>query len=475
MTYRLEGAALNTHGNTQPAHGQNTGGTNQNLQLPWGRGFALSVVYHPDSKYIGRHFRLKPRSQTSLGRATSLLGEDALKDSSISRNHVTFEVGRRSGTLRDEESLNGTQVNGCSVEQADLVSGDRITLGPVSLLYHHALPEGSLHSLTGIVGVSSAIRLVVESIKHVAGHETTVLVSGESGVGKELVATALHEQSNRKGKLVQVNCGGMPDTLLYSELFGHERGAFSGAERSRRGLVEEAEGGTLFLDEIGDASPLLQTALLRFLQEGEVRPLGSNQVKRVNTRVVVATHRRLDEMVENGEFREDLYARITGWVVEVPPLRDRKEDILCLLRHFVAAENGPSEFSANFIDALLSYNWPRNVRELQNVVRSAVIQTEGRNKLRLTPALRKLLKRPPATRHLKAVARMEPKPGTEQLVAALKVHRGNIRRLSVEFGVARTTIYRWAKDAGLDLKSYRRVVRVGVPTTPFSKDDVADD
>jgi DNA-binding NtrC family response regulator len=194
--------------------------------------------------------------------------------------------------------------------------------------------------------------------------------------------------------------------------------------------------------------------------------LGSNQVKRVNARVVVATNRKLEERVISGEFREDLYARITGWVIEVSPLRDRKEDIIHLLRHFAATLKGPNRFSVDFMDALIRYDWPRNVRELQNVVQSAVIQSDGRKKLHLTPQLRKLIKSPPNLKHLETPVSREARPDRAGLHVLLQQHLGNIRRLAQEYGVARTTVYRWAKEAGLDPNSYRNTPRRGTPTTP---------
>jgi DNA-binding NtrC family response regulator len=438
------------------------------LKLPWGRGWALSVVHHPDAQLIGRIVPLKTGSSFTLGRGCDALGDGGMADSSISRNHTAFNVSREGVIVEDQNSLNGTTVNGRVVEKQVLVGGDRITIGPIRLLLHRALPKSPVHDMPAIVGVSSAMRLVIESVTHVAPHDTTVTILGESGAGKELVAQAIHERSGRRGKMLRVNCGGIPDTLLYSELFGHEKGSFSGADSSRKGLVETAAGGTLFLDEIGDASPQFQTALLRFLQEGEVRPLGSNRVKIVDTRVVVATHTDLEKRVHQGRFREDLLARINGWVIEVPPLRERKEDIIHLLRHFSAMEDGPQRFSAELIDAMLAYHWPRNVRELQNTVRAAVIQRPGCDCLVLTDAMRQLLNAPPSVRHL-AAALPVTRPSQNELHALIKKHRGNIRQLALKLGVARTTLYRWVKEEGIILSAYRGVSPKGVATTPSVK------
>ncbi len=205
-----------------------------------------------------------------------------------------------------------------------------------------------------------------------------VLITGESGTGKELVAQAVHGYSSRRPRpLVAVNCGALSETLLESELFGHVRGAFTGAERTRRGLVAEADGGTLFLDEIGEISPRLQVQLLRVLQSGEIRPVGSDTTQRVDVRVIAATHRQLERLVADGRFRQDLYYRLKVIEVRVPPLRERPDDIPMLVERFLRRGERTLTIDEDALTLLRSWPWPGNVRELENVVAQAVALSPG--------------------------------------------------------------------------------------------------
>jgi DNA-binding NtrC family response regulator len=230
-----------------------------------------------------------------------------------------------------------------------------------------------------MVGGSAAMRRVFELIESVAPVETTVLIAGESGTGKELVARAIHDRSPRRSRpFVGVNCAAITETLLESELFGHVRGAFTGATTARRGFFEEASSGTLFLDEIGDISPATQVRLLRALQEREVRPVGSNEVRRVETRVVAATNKDLVAAVRSGQFREDLYYRLNVISIELPPLRSRLDDLPVLAHHFVQKHSNRLGKDVRRLDpAVLElfarYRWPGNVRELEHAVERAVV------------------------------------------------------------------------------------------------------
>jgi formate hydrogenlyase transcriptional activator len=234
-----------------------------------------------------------------------------------------------------------------------------------------------------IVGRSPALREVLHLVDLVAGTDATVLISGETGTGKELVARAIHEQSTRRnGPLVSVNLAAIPASLIASELFGHEKGAFTGALQRRLGRFEMAEGGTLFLDEVGELPPEAQVALLRVLQEGEIERVGSGRPIRTNVRVVAATHRNLEEEVAAGRFRADLYYRLNVVPVAIPPLRDRTEDIPLLVRHFVDRSARNCGKTIRNVDdgtmrLLQSHSWPGNVRELQNIVERAVIFAEA--------------------------------------------------------------------------------------------------
>ena len=234
-----------------------------------------------------------------------------------------------------------------------------------------------------ILGTSESMRLVFKTIAKTADFKTTILITGESGVGKELVAQALHRRGARgRGPFVAINCGAIPAALLESELFGHRRGAFTDATSDHRGLFEEASGGTLFLDEIGDLPLPLQVKLLRVLQEETIRRLGDTRDTKVDVRIVAATHRDVAAEVQAGRFREDLYYRLNVLTLHVPPLRERKEDIPLLVDHFLAKHNAKFRTNLRGVAAeahrlLLAYPWPGNVRELENTLERGVVLAEG--------------------------------------------------------------------------------------------------
>ena len=228
-------------------------------------------------------------------------------------------------------------------------------------------------TFANIIGKSAKMQEIFSIVQRIAKTNSTVLISGESGTGKELIARAVHYNSGRRGKFVSINCGALPETLLESELFGHERGAFTGAIREKRGLFQEADRGTIFLDEIGETSLGMQIKLLRVLQERVVRKVGSNVENQVDVRVIAATNRDLAESIQKGTFREDLFYRINVIPIELPSLRNRKEDIPVLTEHFIAKFSAALEIphkriSADAMRAMEKYHWPGNVRELENVV-----------------------------------------------------------------------------------------------------------
>lgn len=239
------------------------------------------------------------------------------------------------------------------------------------------------YSFSNIVGQSPEIQSVFKSVEQVAPSRATVLISGESGTGKELIAAALHHNSERRDRpFVKLHCAALAETLLESELFGHERGAFTGADRRRIGRFEQADGGTLFLDEIGEVSPATQVKLLRVLQEHEFERVGGNQSLKVDVRLVAATNRDLKKMVDEGTFREDLYYRLNVINLRLPPLRERADDIAALAMHFLqryAKEDGKDvqRLDDETLRILRAYRWPGNVRELENVIERAVVLVDG--------------------------------------------------------------------------------------------------
>jgi len=242
-------------------------------------------------------------------------------------------------------------------------------------------------AIAGMIGSSDVMQDLYNRIHKVAPTAATVLIHGETGTGKELVARALHEESQRNNHLmISVNCAAIPDTLIESELFGHEKGAFTGAQSNREGLVAAADGGTLFLDEIGELPLEAQARLLRVLQEGEVRPLGSVESRKVDVRLVAATHRDLRKLAKEGKFREDLYFRINVVQLTLPPLRERGRDIIniaeSLLQRYCSQFGKPQlKLSADAVEAIMGYSWPGNVRELENAMQRAVILCEDSSEI----------------------------------------------------------------------------------------------
>ena len=308
-----------------------------------------------------------------------------------------------------------------------------------------------------IVGRSARLKQVQELIEAAAPTEATILVVGESGTGKELVARAVHANSARaSGPFVAINCGALPETLLESELFGHVKGAFTGAQFSKPGLFEEAEAGTIFLDEVGETTPATQVKLLRVLQEQEIRRVGDTRTIKVNARVVAASNRDLMSLVREGKFREDLYYRLNVISVEVPPLRDRMEDLPLLVRHFLekyAAKTGRAdkELSQQTMTLMERYAWPGNIRELENAIERAVILSKeavigpddlpqavraGHEARGLASGLE------PGGLSLEELERT-------YIVASLDRFGGNQAATAAALGISRTTLWRKLKSYGL--------------------------
>jgi transcriptional regulator with GAF, ATPase, and Fis domain len=240
-------------------------------------------------------------------------------------------------------------------------------------------------SVDEIVGADFGLKRIMEMVRQVAPIDTPVMLLGESGVGKEVIANAIHYLSRRRNApLVRVNCGAIPGSLLDSELFGHEKGAFTGAIESRKGRFERADKGSIFLDEIGDLSPQAQVRLLRVIQNNEIERVGGKSTIAINVRIIAATHRNLEEMIASGRFREDLWYRLNTFPIMIPPLRQRKEDIPALIHHFLERKSKEMKIhtvpviTAADIERLKAYSWPGNVRELENLIERALIQSRGR-------------------------------------------------------------------------------------------------
>ena len=302
---------------------------------------------------------------------------------------------------------------------------------------------------TPIVGESPKMHHVMDMLRTVAETDSTVVIRGESGTGKELIARAIHAQSRRRFfPIVAVNCGSIPETLLESELFGHEKGAFTGAQYRRKGKIELAHGGTLFLDEIGDISPKMQIDLLRVLETKRFNRLGGDQEVTSDFRLVCATNKDLEKLVEERAFREDLYYRINVFTVQLPPLRERTGDILPLARHFVqkyarAMAKPPLEISPEAEAVMLAYRWPGNVRELENAVERAMVIGKGPTIQRgdLPLALDGEVQ-DPSDRSLAALEK-------EHIERVLAQHDGNVTQSAQVLGIDRATLYHKIKRYGL--------------------------
>jgi two-component system NtrC family response regulator len=302
-----------------------------------------------------------------------------------------------------------------------------------------------------MLGANPQMQAVFDFIRKVAPTSASVLILGESGTGKEMVAQALHRRSAQKsGPFVAINCNTIPENLLESELFGHEKGAFTGADRQRKGHIETAAGGTLFLDEIGELPASVQVKLLRFLQEKCFQRVGGRQEIQSDARVLAATNRNLQESVASGKFREDLYFRLAVVVLKVPPLRERGDDIILMAKAFLhdyAVEHAKTSltFAPDALRAVSLYRWPGNIRELQNRVRRAVIMADGKRvtakDLELTDTLSAL---PPQT--LKEARESVER---EMVQDALRRHRGKITSAALELGISRPTLYELMEKLGI--------------------------
>ena len=331
---------------------------------------------------------------------------------------------------------------------------------------------------TAIVGNSPAMVAVYRLIARVAATDSTVLIAGESGTGKELIARALHDNSGRITKpFVPINCGAFTETLLESELFGHVRGAFTGAANSHRGIFETASGGTVFLDEISETSPAFQVKLLRVLQEQEVRPVGASESRRVDVRIVAATNRPVQDLLNSDDFRKDLLYRLSVIHIQLPPLRERKEDILLLVEHFLNRTNAKLKRTVvappETIDWLKSRAWPGNVRELENAVERAVtLNASGRllpedfTQFTPTPFLQTSEESARIAAHSQTPILLNNQaawqcavPSTlneverQHIVATLRYTEGNKLRAAELLGIGRYSLYRKAERLGIDLDS----------------------
>src|SRR5215472_14628969 len=334
-----------------------------------------------------RAVNLEVKSGTDVGRRVRIdrpmfiigTGETAdlrLTDQTVSREHLRVSLLPNGIHLVDEGSTNGSWIGGVRIADVILTQDTALDLGTTAIALRIEsgpldLPISDNAAFGTAIGVSAAMRHLFAVLERASASDVTVLLEGESGVGKEVLARGVHEKSARTtGPFVAVDCGAIPSGLIEAELFGHEKGAYTGATEARKGVFEQADGGTLFLDEIGELPLDLQPKLLRVLEQREVRPLGTAVSRPVNVRVIAATNKRLAEAAHKNEFRRDLFYRLAVARVTVPPLRDRPEDIVPLAKAFlrVALNDPGAELPVDLGAMLTSYRWPGNVRELRNVI-----------------------------------------------------------------------------------------------------------
>jgi DNA-binding NtrC family response regulator len=404
----------------------------------------------------GARYSLRDLDRVEIGRGAELTAarrgsalQLAVPDPWMSTHHLRFERDLAHWTAVDAGSRNGIRVNGARQERAIVQDRDVIEAGRSFFFLRCAeLMDAPSPARPGepslLRTLDPALARTFEELGRIAASRISVLIGGATGTGKERVARAVHQGSRRSGAYVAVNCGALPAGLVESELFGHKKGAFSGAIADSPGLVISSSGGTLFLDEIGDLPLPAQATLLRVLEEREVRSVGAAVAVSVDLRVVAATHRDLDAMVEAGTFRADLVARLSGFRIELPPLCERTVDLGIIL-----AEVAPEPtLSAAAARALFAYAWPHNIRELVRVTERAAALAAGAelqtNHLPEEIAAAKFTAAPP----------LPPDARREELVALLEKHKGNISKVA-DLGRVRQQVQRWIKRYAIDAERYR--------------------
>jgi sigma-54 dependent transcriptional regulator, acetoin dehydrogenase operon transcriptional activator AcoR len=405
-------------------------------------------------------------------RAQSGPGELAVEvpDSRMSIEHVELRQIDGGWVARDQGSKNGMLLDGRTVHEAELSDGDLLQLGHTFFRFRTDVPAiGSaaidFANQTDAIGPLSTLSMlfdvVVERAGAAAQSRVPVLLTGESGTGKEVLARHIHAQSGRRGTLVAVNCGAIPPNLVEAELFGHKRGAFSGAAQDRAGWVRASDGGTLFLDEIGDLPLTAQAAFLRVLQESEIMPVGAQRAESIDLRVIAATHHDLGRQVREQRFRHDLLARLEGLTLNLPALRERAEDIpllVALLLRKLAPERPDVKLTPAAAQAILSHDWPLNIRELEQALAGALalsgIGLSGSVPIDVAHLPQTMMMTPEAR-----VARpLTPEQARhrDQLVDLFREHGGNLSAVARTLHKGRTQIMRWVARYGIDVSSLRQ-------------------
>jgi DNA-binding NtrC family response regulator len=431
-------------------------------------GAGLVLLYAPEPERVPHLVPLSDSEPLVIGREPPA-GGLPLPSGAVSRLHTRIHWADR-WVLTDLDSRNGTLVNGVRVASADLAELDEIRIGDaIFKLVTSGIAGYAAHRIDRPVSSDQTVagprtQAILAELSAIAASDLAVLILGETGTGKELAARAVHEASGRRGRFAALNCAAVPGQIIESELFGHRRGAFTSADRDKVGLIALADGGTLFLDEVGELAPEAQAKLLRVIETGELWPLGASAPEKVHLRFVAATNRDLPRWVEAGAFRADLYARLGGHVVSLPPLRERKEDLIPLLRHFVLKHGRPAtRLPAATAAALCHHDWPFNIRELESVVRRAIAllasaraPADAAIELVHLPAalLAELTDYGKPAAPAASTASGGP-PDAEALRAVLAQHHGNVAAVARAMGKDRVQIHRWMRRFGLNPADFR--------------------
>jgi transcriptional regulator with AAA-type ATPase domain len=424
----------------------------------------IASSYHSLEDLDEVRFHRGPRAVARTCRTLSLTFDDARMSSS----HGSLQLQDGRWVLEDPSSKNGTLVNGAIMRWAELADGSVFELGRCFFMFRTSMLAGDPPSqfagdieareLPRLATFSPALAADYEAIARLAASTVSIVLCGETGTGKEVIARAIHELSRRAGAFTAVNCGALPPALVEAELFGHRRGAFSGAVSDRRGLVRSSDGGTLFLDEIGELPVIAQAALLRVLQEREVLPVGDDRPVGVDLRVVAATLRDLDLAVDEDRFRGDLRARLAGHVVTLAPLRERLEDLGLLLAALLdRLTTRPVRFAPAALRALLAHDWPDNIRGLEQVLRTALaLAATDTIELGDLPATLRRVRPTLPTPTPRSLLPADDLGLRETLVALFAANDGNVLAVARALGKQRAQIYKWIKRFGIDLATFRR-------------------
>ena len=421
-------------------------------------------------------WRLSDVDQVHLGRGQLRRSQSSpqgltieVPDGRMSVEHVELRRVDGAWIARDQNSKNGLILEGRTVREAELSDGDLFQLGHTLFRFRTDVPArgarvvdfaNQAEAIGPLSTLSMLFEAVVERAQAAAQSRVPVLLSGESGTGKEVLARHIHGQSGRRGSLVAVNCGAIPPNLVEAELFGHKRGAFSGAAQDRAGWVRASDGGTLFLDEIGDLPLTAQAAFLRVLQESEIMPVGGQRPEPIDLRVIAATHHDLGRLVREQRFRHDLLARLDGLTLNVPALRDRAEDIpllMVLLLRKLAPERPDVSLTPAAAQAILTHDWPLNVRELEQALAGALalsgIALTGSVPIDVAHLPQTMASGPEA----RPVRDLTPEQARhrDQLLDLFRAHGGNLSAVARTLQKGRTQIMRWVARYGIDVTSLR--------------------